>query len=332
MEEKAAIYCRLSTEDVNLREDENSESILNQKLLLTDYAAAHRLSVYCLYVDDNYSGLDNRRPAFCRLLEDARHGRFQVILCKNQSRFTRDMETAERYLNCLFPLWGIRFIGVCDGADSEDRKNRKLRQINGLVNEWYCEDLSDNIRMILREKMQSGQFIGSFASYGYTKDPADPHRLIPDPPAAAVIRRIFEACLSGLSLRRIAELLNRENILPPCAYKTQQGLLFQTPFSGFHSTGESPRWSSSSVRRILTNPIYIGVLIQGKEKKENFKSSRRIPCPPQQWAVKEHAHPPLISEDAFFQAQLALASRRKRHSNPAQKKGKESVTNSTLHT
>ena len=171
MEKRAAIYCRLSREDDNLACDEVSESIQNQQKLLCEYAKKNGFSVYCMYVDENYSGLDNTRPAFCRMIEDARCGRFDTILCKNQSRFTRDMETAQYYLNEVFPLWHVRLIGICDGVDTNDMKNLRLRQINGLINEWYSEDLSDNIRQILRDKMMRGQFIGSFACYGYTKDP-----------------------------------------------------------------------------------------------------------------------------------------------------------------
>ena len=170
MEKRAAIYCRLSREDDNLACDEVSESIQNQQKLLCEYAKKNGFSVYCMYVDENYSGLDNTRPAFCRMIEDARCGRFDTILCKNQSRFTRDMETAQYYLNELFPLWHVRLIGICDGVDTNDMKNLRLRQINGLINEWYSEDLSDNIRQILRDKMMRGQFIGSFACYGYTKE------------------------------------------------------------------------------------------------------------------------------------------------------------------
>lgn len=308
MEGIAAIYCRLSAEDEDLEPEEYSESIQNQQLMLSAYAREHRLTVYCMYVDDNCSGLDNSRPAFCRLLEDARHGRFQIILCKNQSRFTRDMETAEQYLNNLFPLWGIRFIGICDGTDTADLKNRKLRQINGLVNQWYSEDLSDNIRQVLRDKMQHGQFIGSFASYGYTKDRENPHRLVPDPVAAAIVRQIYECCLDGMSLRKIAAFLNQNRTPPPSLYKAQQGLFFQTPFSApYHSS----RWSAASVRRILTNPVYTGTLIQGTTEKESVKSARRIRLPKEQWSVKPHAHAALVSEECFLQAQQLLASRRK---------------------
>lgn len=313
MEKKAAVYCRLSREDEGLDEDAHSESIVNQQKLLCDYAQKNGFCIYCIYVDENYSGLDNCRPAFCRLIEDAQHGRFQTILCKNQSRFTRDMETAEHYLNELFPLWGIRFIGVCDRTDTDDEKNRRMRQINGLVNEWYSEDLSDNIRQILHDKMQRGQFIGSFACYGYTKDPSDPHRLIPDPPAALTVREIYRLYLEGFSLRQIADYLTQRQLPPPCRYKIQQGFLFQTPFSPESGADTHIcKWASSSVRRILTNPVYTGTLIQGTSKKESAKSSRRIPVAREEWAIYPHAHPALISEEAFCQVQILLKRRRKK--------------------
>lgn len=328
MKQKAAIYCRLSREDDNIGTDEWSESIQNQQKLLCDYAKKKGFFIYCMYVDDNYSGLDNTRPAFCRLIEDARYGRFDIILCKNQSRFTRDMETAQQYLNELFPLWGIRFIGVCDGTDTNDGHNLRMRQINGLVNEWYSEDLSDNIRQILRDKMKRGQFIGSFACYGYTKDPLNFHQLIPDPPAAAVVREIYQLYLNGFSLAKIAALLTKRQTPPPCFYKIQQGLLFQTPFAqnrtvkngNMNDTAKksentngkhSYRWAASSVRNILTNPVYTGTLIQGTTLKESAKSNRRIPLPKEEWAVYPHAHTALISEETFCEVQILLKTRRK---------------------
>lgn len=311
--EKAAIYCRLSREDDNIEAGEWSESIQNQQTLLCDYAKKKGLSIYCMYVDDNYSGLDNTRPAFCRLIEDARCGRFGTILCKNQSRFTRDLETAQHYLNELFPLWGIHFIGVCDGTDTNDSGNLRMRQINGLINEWYSEDLSDNIRQILRDKMKRGQFIGSFACYGYTKDPQNSHQLIPDPPAASIVREIYSLYLDGFSLAKIAAILTKRQTLPPYSYKVQQGFLFQTPFLNTTTvTEKQTHWATSSVRNILTNPIYTGTLIQGTTQKESAKSSRRIPLPQKEWAIFPHSHPALVSEDAFLEVQARLKARRKK--------------------
>ncbi len=127
----AAVYCRLSKEDEDKAAAE-SESIRNQRALLLDWAATHGYHVYKVYTDEDYSGIDRARPGFNAMLNDARQGKFEVILAKTQSRFTRDMELVERYLHGLFPEWGVRFIAVLDHVDTCDPAGKKARQINGL--------------------------------------------------------------------------------------------------------------------------------------------------------------------------------------------------------
>lgn len=127
----------------------------------------HGYHVYKVYTDEDYSGIDRARPGFNAMLNDARQGKFEVILAKTQSRFTRDMELVERYLHGLFPEWGVRFIAVLDHVDTCDPAGKKARQINGLINEWYLEDLSGNVRAVLDHKRHSGCYIASFALYGY---------------------------------------------------------------------------------------------------------------------------------------------------------------------
>ena len=163
----AALYLRLSKEDMDkINGGDDSESIKNQRLLLTDEGIKRGFVIGDVYSDDDYSGTDSTRPEFNRLIEDAKLKKFQVILCKTQSRFTRDMEVAEKYIHRVFPLLGIRFIGVVDHVDTDVKGNKKARQINALVNEWYVEDLSENIKAVYRSKMQQGQYLGSFALYG----------------------------------------------------------------------------------------------------------------------------------------------------------------------
>ncbi len=166
---KAAIYCRLSKED----EDKigESESIQNQKSMLLQYAMEKGFDIYQIYSDEDYSGIDRNRPAFNSMLQAASEHQFDVVLAKTQSRFTRDMELVEKYLHGKFMEWGIRFIAVVDHVDTNDTANKKSRQINGLINEWYLEDLSTNVRSVLDHKRKEGLFIGSFARYGYCKDP-----------------------------------------------------------------------------------------------------------------------------------------------------------------
>ena len=167
---KAAIYCRLSEEDRNkVHETDDSSSIQNQKSMLVQYALEQGWEVYHIYSDDDYTGSDRRRPEFNRLLKDAEQRKFDIVLCKTQSRFTRELELVEKYIHGLFPIWGIRFISIVDNADTANKGNKKSRQINGLVNEWYLEDMSENIRSVLTDRRKNGFHIGAFALYGYKK-------------------------------------------------------------------------------------------------------------------------------------------------------------------
>ncbi len=141
---KAAVYCRLSEEDRNKQfETDDSKSIQNQKTMLLQYAMEQGWELYNIYSDDDYTGSDRRRPEFNRLLKDAEAHKFDIVLCKTQSRFTRELELVEKYIHGLFPIWGIRFISIVDNADTANKGNKKSRQINGLVNEWYLEDMSE---------------------------------------------------------------------------------------------------------------------------------------------------------------------------------------------
>ena len=138
---KAALYVRLSKEDRNkVNKEDDSESIVNQQNMLIDYCRQKEWIVYDIYNDEDFSGSDRDRPDFNRMINDARENKFDVIICKTQSRFARDMEMIEKYINRLFPVWGIRFLSIVDNNDSSNKANRKSRQINSLVDQWYLED------------------------------------------------------------------------------------------------------------------------------------------------------------------------------------------------
>ena len=144
----------------------------------------HDFEVEQMYVDDNYSGTDTTRPAFRQMIRDAEARRFDVILVKTQSRFTRDLEESELYLHRKFPEWGIRLVAVMDGVDTDAEGDLKKQQLNGLVNEWYLEELSANVQAALSTKRQQGKYLSAFALYGYEKDPTDHNHLIPNPETA----------------------------------------------------------------------------------------------------------------------------------------------------
>ena len=212
----AAIYVRLSEEDKDKKTlTEDSRSIKNQKELLKNYAKERGWEIYDIYCDDDYTGADRNRPEFKRLIKDAESRRFDVILCKTLSRFTREIELVEKYIHGLFPLWSIRFISVADNTDSSDRKSKKARQISGLVNEWYLEDMSESIKSVLDDKRKSGLHIGAFAPYGYKKSQESKGVLIPDEKAAQTVKTVFNLFLNGKNMTEIARILNDKGIPSP---------------------------------------------------------------------------------------------------------------------
>ena len=300
---KAAIYCRLSKED----EDKigESESIQNQKSMLIQYAMEKGFEIYQIYSDEDYSGIDRNRPAFNSMLQAASEHQFDVVLAKTQSRFTRDMELVEKYLHGKFVEWGIRFIAVVDHVDTNDTANKKSRQINGLINEWYLEDLSTNVRSVLDHKRKEGLFIGSFARYGYCKDPNAKGKLIIDPEAAEVVRRIFSMALNGIGAHKIARILNEEKIPSPTAYKQLHGIHYRIAFKNTNPA----LWSSPTVYQILHDQLYIGNMVQGKHKKVSYKSEKTIWIPKSQWIVVENMHEAIIERETFETVQRMMQGR-----------------------
>lgn len=303
--DKVAIYCRLSDEDEDKKNiDDDSESIQNQKNLLMKYSIEKGWDIYKIYSDDDYSGLDKDRPEFNIMIQDAENKKFDIILCKHQSRFTRDMELVEGFLHNKFIEWGIRFVTVVDGADTSDKHNKKSRQINGLVNEWYCEDVSESIKATFKTKRESGEFIGSFASYGYTKDPNNKNKLIIDEEAAEVIRQIYNWYLEGYGTQHIAYKLNEKQIPNPTTYKQKKGLKY------INSSGKNGYglWNKTTVKRILKSEIYIGNMVQHKLEKINYKSKKVVNLNQEEWIIVKNTHQPIIDEEIYNNVQNRLSS------------------------
>lgn len=308
--DKGALYLRLSKEDIDkIDKGDDSESITNQRLLLTDYAIEHNIQIVDIYSDDDYSGLYDDRPEFDRLIQDSRLGRFNVVIAKSQSRFTRNMEHMEKYLHHDFPLLGIRFIGLVDGIDTSVKGNKKARQIYGLTNEWYCEDLSENIRTVFKQKMRAGQFLGAFSPYGYCKAPKNKHLLIVDEEAAQVVRKIFYLYLQGHSVRQICHILEDEGIANPTVYKKQQGLAYSNARASEFSEKYN-FWSETTVKRILGNETYIGKLTQGVCEKLSYKDKKVVAVPKEKWIVVENHHEPIVDLDTFEKVRGLRSKRR----------------------
>ena len=308
---KVAIYCRLSAEDRNkLSEEDDSGSIQNQKAMLIKHASSNGWTIFDIYSDDDYAGTDRSRPEFNRLIEDATDRKFNIVLCKSQSRFTRELELVEKYINGLFPRLGIRFVSLVDSADSESKGNKKARQINGLVNEWFLEELSENIRSVKTSQRLRGYHIGSFAPYGYMKDPDEKGHLIIDPEAAEVIRKIYGLYLEGKGKQVIARILNESGVPNPTEYKRQHGMVRNK------KAQSSTLWSYFTVTNILTNEVYIGNMIQGKTGVGNYKTQEKIAYAPDRWIVVNGTHEPIIDREVWDQVQALIAKK----ATPGQKR------------
>lgn len=304
---KVAIYCRLSEEDRNKQVDtDDSNSIQNQKSMLLQYAMEQDWEVYNIYSDDDYAGADRKRPEFNRLLEDAKQHKFDIVLCKTQSRFTRELELVEKYIHGLFPLWGIRFVSIVDNADTANKGNKKSRQINGLVNEWYLEDMSENIKSVLNNRRENGFHIGAFALYGYQKDPNQKGHLIIDEEAAQIVREIFTLFSQGYGKTCIAHKLNDRGIPNPTQYKRLKGLRYQQP-----KTKNSTIWKYFAISNMLINEIYIGNMVQGKYGSVSYKTKQNKPRPKSEWYIVKGTHEPIIDQELWERVQVMIAQKSK---------------------
>ena len=307
---RVGTYYRLSDEDRDKQDkNDDSESIKNQKHLLLDEIAKHPNYVLVdEYCDEDLSGAGTYRPEFERLIKDCSLGKIDIVLCKSQSRFSRDMEIIEKYLHNKFIEWNVRFISISDNADTSNPGNKKSRQINGLVNEWYLEDVSNNIRSAFHSKMKQGEFISPFASFGYLVSKEDNNKLVVDPVASEVVKDIFNLYLSGLGFTAIAKHLNNKKIPCPSLYKYQNGIKLNVISN---RPREEIKWSTNAIKTILKNELYLGHLIQGKRTTVSYKNHKIISKDKSKWIKKENTHAAIIDFDTFNKVSLEMKNRTK---------------------
>lgn len=299
----AAMYVRLSREDHDGERDgafkAESNSIGSQRELIRSFIQEQEdIELFDCYADDNYSGSNFERPEFKRMMRDIEAGRINCVVVKDLSRFGRDYIETGRYLDRVFPALGVRFIALTDHYDSfhadAGEKNIVL-PVKNFINDSYCRDISTKVKSQLAVKRRSGECLSPFAVYGYRKSPENKNRLVVDDYAAGVVRRIFVWKIEGLAVSAIADKLNNLHILSPREYKKSMGLNFRGGFCG----GGVSRWSSSTVKRILTDETYLGHLLQGKTERINYKVKKSVEKPKEEWVRVENAHEPVISADDF---------------------------------
>jgi len=300
---KAAEYLRISRED---GDKEESDSIGSQKDITHEYIELNDdIAFVDEYIDDGWSGTNFMRPDFERMMADIKSGAVNCIIVKDLSRLGRNYILVGQYLEMIFPLLNIRFISVVDHIDSvkdPSSINNALVSFKNVMNDEYCRDISNKIRASLDRKRGKGEFIGSFASYGYLKDPEDHHHLVVDPVAAEVVKNIFQWFLSGMSIIGIAKKLNQLGVPNPTMYKRQLGFNYRHP-SGEICDG---LWPDSSVKRILKNRMYTGDMVQNKTKIKSYKVQVCTNVPEENWIVVPDTHEAIISREDFETVQQLL--------------------------
>lgn len=301
-----AVYLRLSRDDEPDGGAE-SNSIRSQRDMIRSFIRKQDdMEIYDIYVDDGWSGANFDRPSFRRMMEDIEAGHVDCVIVKDLSRFGRDYIEAGRLIQKTFPAFSVRFIALNDNFDSltaDFNEKTLVLPVKNFINDAYCSDISKKVRSHQQVKREKGDFIGAFAVYGYRKDPENVNRLLVDEYAAGIVKKIFAWKIAGLSNLAIAKKLDGMGILSPMEYKKSQGEKFSTGFV----THVKAKWSAVAVKRILTNELYMGMMVQGKNEKVSHKVKRSVEKPRDEWVRVRDTHEAVVSAEDFETVQKLLA-------------------------
>ncbi|CCL23615.1 recombinase family protein [Clostridioides difficile] len=301
---KVAVYIRLSREDGN----DESLSVINQKKILKEYLEEMFEDEYVLvdfYVDDGLTGTDDERESFQRMIKDVKQGKVNCIICKTLARAFRNYSDQGYFLEEFLPLHRTRFI--CLGSPKFDTYlNPEVITdgldvpITGLMNDRYAARASADIRRTFNTKRRNGEFIGAFAPYGYKKSPDNKNKLIIDEEAAQVIRDIFRWRVEeGINKLGIVRRLNELGTLTPTKYKHSKGLMLKNP----KLDKQDGMWSMNTISTILKNRMYIGDMVQGRQRVISYKVHKTICTPENEWFIVENTHEAIIDKDTYLKAQ-----------------------------
>lgn len=312
MEEKAAVYCRLSQDDGSVGE---SGSIQTQRTLLTQYCKEQHISIADYYCDDGWSGTNFERPEFQRMLEDIESGKVNTVIVKDLSRFGREYAQMGMYIEHYFEQKNVRFISVTESIDSAKGLDNLVLPFTNVINSFYARQASTKTRAAHQARARIGMFMGSRAPFGYQKDPNDRHHLIVDPPAADVVRDIFRMFADGIGYVRMTKILREKGVLNPQAYFNQNNPdyyksdYWRKPFD----------WHASSIRTILENPVYLGKVVFGRSKTKGFFDKRRVETDESEWIVVDNTHEALVTQELWDTVhQMMRAKRRENASGEVQ--------------
>lgn len=301
-----AVYLRLSVEEKRDRKD--SESLDNQRDIVLDYLKDKKdMKVYAVYSDNGETGTNFEREAFQRMMYDVYNGKVNCIVVKDLSRFGREYIEMGDYLDRIFPLIGVRFIAINDHYDNHVSAFDISVPIKNIINTLYARDLSKKSSAALRIKQANGEFIGTYASYGYLKDPEDKHKIIIDEKTAPVVRQIFEWKAEGLGYAAICRKLYDMKIMPPGKYRYDEGIVTDKRYAN------SEFWSSRTLKTMLENQVYIGNMTQGRRKSHFYDGRKEEKIDKENWVVVEGTHEPIISKELFYTVQKKLEENKNKY-------------------
>ena len=287
---KIAIYIRLSKEDADRGFDE-SESIKNQKTLLTEYVKnlGKEYILIDTYIDQGYTGTNFKRPAFQRMVQDIEQGRINMVITKDLSRLGRDYIETGEYIEKWFPEKNVRYVSVTDGIDTfaNNNGNNDIAPFKSILNDMYSKDLSKKIKTALSTMQKQGKWVGGKTALGYIKDPNDKNHLIICEKEAETVRTIFNMAVNGNGINTIRDYLNENNI--PTANQLRYNRL--------------SFWENKAIKNILANVVYIGNIVQNKRSRISYKNRKLKANPKEQWVIVENTHEPIIDKATFEKVQ-----------------------------
>ena len=293
-------YIRLSVEDSGKTD---GYSLENQEKLVKDFIAEQQdMRLYRLYIDNGATGTVFERPAFDEMMQDMKDGKINCIVVKDLSRLGRNYLEAGNYLEQIFPFFRVRFISITDGYDSNSpdvTDESLIIPLKNIINEGYAKDISQKITTSFEARKKQGQFMGKYPVYGYLKDPENKNHLIVNLETCGIVKRIFQMRDSGVALGAIASQLNEEGIPSPARYLWLKGLSKEERHKDSY-------WDRTNVKRLLTNKMYLGMLVYGKERTSFAKGIKRQRVPESEWKYVPNAHEAIIDQELFDSVQRKL--------------------------
>ena len=302
-----ALYERLSRDD---EQEGDSNSIVNQKKMLEEYAAKNGYQNTVHYTDDGYSGGSFDRPDWKRLLQDIEDGRVTTVIAKDMSRIGRNYLEVGYYTEIYFRQKDIHFIAIANGVDSDNQTSEEFVPFLNLMNEWYLRDTSRKIKASKRSIGLSGVHLSAQPLYGYEKDPEDKHKWLVDEEAASIVKRMFRLVIEGNGPSQIATIFRNEKIETPSYYHAKRG---RGRFKNQIDDLNPYNWNGETVKYLLTKPEYMGHTVNFRTESKSYKEKTNIINPPEKWAVFEDTQEAIIDPETWHLVQKLLETPRKKN-------------------